>query len=247
VNGATPRVSVVLPVRNGGGYLHAAVASILGQTLADLELVVIDDGSTDDSRAVVRAFGDERIRLVEQEPRGLVASLNHGLELARAPLVARMDADDVSLPERLARQAALLDARPGVGLVCPSFRVVDAAGAELGRTLLPLRDHELRMRLLLRNPFSHGAVMTRRSVLDAVGPYSDAYGNNEDYDLWRRIAARRRPLRVPRARSRRLEDDGRGSRPPPGGAAPRALGRARGLLSPPARRGERQELPGRDA
>jgi glycosyltransferase involved in cell wall biosynthesis len=184
----TPLVSVVMPVRNGGALLRAAVESILDQTLRDLELIVVDDGSTDGSRDVIKSLDDPRIRLVEQEPLGLVAALNRGLAEAKGAYVARMDADDLSLPERLERQAAFLAAHPEVGLVATSFRIVETGQEQQRTTLLPTRSSDLRMRLLLRNPFSHGSIMVPRPVLERAGPYSDAYGNNEDYDLWRRIA-----------------------------------------------------------
>jgi glycosyltransferase involved in cell wall biosynthesis len=181
-----PRVSVVLPVRDGARFLRPALDSVLAQTLDDFELFVVDDGSTDETPEILAAVADERLRVLRQEPAGLVAALRRGVAEARSPFLARMDADDVSLPRRLERQlAALAD---GVGLVGCGVERIDEAGRALGSHVLPLDDAALRRRLLLRNPFAHGSVVIRREALERAGGYRADYGANEDYDLWRRIA-----------------------------------------------------------
>jgi len=181
-------VSVVLPVRDGERFVHEAVESVLAQTYADLELIVVDDGSTDATPEILRGFRDERLRVLRQEPAGLVAALQCGVTEARAPLVARMDADDVSEPARLERQVELLERRPRVGMVATWTAVIDEEGHELRREVLPPAHADLARRLLLRNPFQHGSVVVRREALEAAGSYRDDYGANEDYDLWRRLA-----------------------------------------------------------
>jgi glycosyltransferase involved in cell wall biosynthesis len=180
-------VSVVLPVRDGERFLAEALESILRQTYADLEVVVVDDGSTDGTADVLAGFRDERLRVVRQEPAGLVAALQRGVAEARAPLIARMDADDVSEPERLERQVELLGRRPRVGMVATWVAVIDEEGRELRREVQPSAHEDLARRLLLRNPFQHGSVLLRRDALEAVGGYRADYGANEDYDLWRRL------------------------------------------------------------
>jgi glycosyltransferase involved in cell wall biosynthesis len=188
-------LSIVLPVRNGGRYLSEAIDSLLAQTFRDFELVVVDDGSTDKSAAIVEAAGDPRVRLVRQARRGLVEALRRGLAETTAPFVARMDADDVSLPTRLARQ---LDAvGEGVALVGCGFEAIDAEGRPIRSWLLPADDAALRRRLLLRNPFAHGSVVFRRQAVDSAGGYRADYGANEDYDLWRRVAREWRLAAVP--------------------------------------------------
>jgi glycosyltransferase involved in cell wall biosynthesis len=184
----SPLVSVVLPVRNGEKYVREALDSVLAQTCRDFELVVVDDGSTDATPAVVAAFADERIRIVRQEPLGLVEALKRGLADSVGQIVARMDADDVSLPHRLERQVEILLEDSRVGLVGCGIEIMDAAGVTTGSQLLPASDAALRRRLLLRNPFTHGSMVIRREALDAAGGYRGDYGANEDYDLWRRIA-----------------------------------------------------------
>jgi glycosyltransferase involved in cell wall biosynthesis len=185
------RVCAVLPVRNGERFLREAVQSVLGQ--AD-ELIVVDDGSTDSSAEIAAGLGAKVLR---QEPLGLVAALARGIAGSSAPYVARMDADDVSLPGRLERQVAFLDDHPNVALVAPGVEVMDEAGTRLGEIVLPPDDASLRRRLLLRNPFTHGSVVLRREALDAAGGYRSDYGSNEDYDLWRRCARRWELAAVP--------------------------------------------------
>jgi len=181
-------ISVVLPVRDGERFVREAVESVLAQTYADLELIVVDDGSTDGTAAALAGFRDERLRVLRQEPSGLVAALRRGVAEARAPLVARMDADDVSEPARLERQVELLERRPRVGMAATWTAVIDEEGRELRREMLPPAHEDLARRLLLRNPFQHGSVVVRRDALEAAGGYRDDYGANEDYDLWRRLA-----------------------------------------------------------
>jgi glycosyltransferase involved in cell wall biosynthesis len=185
---STPRLSVLLPVRDGARFLREALASVLAQTLRDFELLVVDDGSTDETPAILAAVGDERLRVVRQERLGLVPALNRAIAEARAPLLARMDADDVALPERLERQAAYLDARPPAALVAPGVQAIDEDGRPGATVVLLDDDAALRRRLLLRNPFTHGSVVVRAQAVARVGGYRAEYGANEDYDLWRRLA-----------------------------------------------------------
>jgi glycosyltransferase involved in cell wall biosynthesis len=177
-----PGISVVLPVRNGERFLRDALESVLEQ--AD-ELIVVDDGSTDGSAEIAAELGATVLR---QEPLGLVAALTRGIAQSDASYVARMDADDVSLPQRLERQVAFLEKHPRAALVAPGVEVIDEAGTRLHEVVLPPDDASLRRRLLLRNPFTHGSVVLRRTALEAVGGYRADFGANEDYDLWRRLA-----------------------------------------------------------
>ena len=110
-------VSVVLPVYNGAKYLRDAIDSMLAQSYANFELIIIDDGSTDDSINIISAFNDPRIRLYSQENQGLAATLNRGITLAKGAYIARQDQDDVSLPNRLSKQAAFLETNPDYGMV----------------------------------------------------------------------------------------------------------------------------------
>jgi glycosyltransferase involved in cell wall biosynthesis len=186
-----------LPVRDGERFLREALASVFDQTLGAFELVVVDDGSTDSTPEILAGSNDTRLRVLRQERDGLVGALNLGISAARASYIARMDADDVSLPARLERQLDVLEAQPQVGLVGCGIEAIDADGVPLRSWLLPADDAALRRRLLLRNPFAHGSVMIRREALARAGGYRAGYGANEDYDLWRRIAREWRLAAVP--------------------------------------------------
>ncbi|HSR41704.1 MAG TPA: glycosyltransferase [Longimicrobiales bacterium] len=190
----TPRVSVLLPVRDGADHLPGCIDSLRGQSLRDLEVVAVDDGSSDGSGEILeaRARDDPRIRVVRQEPRGLVPALERARRLARAPLLARMDHDDVALPRRLETQVDLLAERPDLVLCGCLVRTVPRAGMTDGarryeRWLNGLVEpHEIERDLLVECPVAHPTFMVRASALAAVGGYRDR-GWPEDYDLLLRL------------------------------------------------------------
>jgi hypothetical protein len=196
-----PRVSVILPARDGGVYLADAVASILDQSFADLELLVIDDGSRDGTVAALAplAARDARLRLLDNPGAGLVAALNYGLAQARAELFARMDADDVARPERLARQVAFLDASPEVALVGAQVAFIDAAGAPTGeRSHFPTAPEAVAAALTTRGcVIRHPTIVARKAALIAAGGYRPACERAEDYDLWLRLSERARLANLP--------------------------------------------------
>ena len=185
-----PVVSVVLPVYNCPKLVGQAIKSILDQTCADFELIVIDDGSTDATPDVLRRYTDSRLRLVTQSNRGLAGTLNRGIELARGRYIARQDQDDVSFSERLAKQVAYMEGHPACALL--------GTWAEIWRDDIktnrvhrhPSDNATLQFELLLDNPFVHSSVMIRTTALECVGAYSTDPGRQppEDYELWSRIA-----------------------------------------------------------
>lgn len=179
-----PRVTVLMPVYNGEPYLLEAMRSILGQSYADFEFLIIDDGSTDGSAAIVESCRDPRIRLVRNGRNlGLVATLNRGLELARGEYLARMDADDFSRPERLERQVRFLDCHPEVG-VCGSWVRFFPDGCVWK---LPPSSEEIRCRQFSIVGVAHPSVMLRRRLFLEHGLYYDpAYRHIEDFELWGR-------------------------------------------------------------
>ena len=193
----TPRVSVVMPVHNGEAFLEEAVESVLHQTLRELELVAVDDGSTDGSPGILAAAAerDGRVRVLRRERGGVRAALNDGCAAAEAAYIARLDADDVALSDRLERQAALLDASPDVGLVGGAYVVIDASSARRSAVRCPTSDAELRARLHRYNVFAHPTVMFRREAFEQAGGYR--LPEVEDYDLWLRISERWRLAALP--------------------------------------------------
>jgi glycosyltransferase involved in cell wall biosynthesis len=183
-----PAVSVLMSVRDGAPWVRAAVASVLAQTAPDLELIVIDDGSADSTGDILGSLAEPRLRVERQARAGLTRALNRAIGLARAPLLARLDADDVALPERIERQRAFLDAHRDVGLLGTGAREVDANDREVAVVRPPAQDADIRRALIRANPFVHSSVMVRRSVLEHVGGYDEALPVAQDYDLWMRMS-----------------------------------------------------------
>lgn len=187
-----PAVSVLMPVYNGERFLVEAIESILGQTFADFEFVIVDDGSTDSSPAILADYAsrDLRIRVLSQANTGIVAALNRGLAECRAPLVARMDADDISLPTRLERQVAFLAVHPHVAVVGTAFQLVSETGSAGPVVRHARAHHAIRRGLRHGNCLGHPTVMMRREAIVAVGGYREFLRHAEDYDLWARVAER---------------------------------------------------------
>ncbi|GIW99532.1 MAG: hypothetical protein KatS3mg111_2865 [Pirellulaceae bacterium] len=190
---ATPLVSVILPVYNAENFLIDAVASILEQTWQDFELICIDDGSTDSSPQILRwlATQDSRIRVITQSNQGIVAALNHGCQMARGPLLARMDADDVAFPQRLQRQVAWFQQHPRGVLVGAAILEIDEHSAPLRISSLPRCHEEIESALLSRRTgVFHPTVMMRADQWRAAGGYRPRFEWVEDHDLWLRLAHR---------------------------------------------------------
>jgi hypothetical protein len=187
---SAPMVSVVLPAHQAAAHLREAVDSIQAQTLGDLELIIIDDGSTDDTARIARGIRDPRVRYQRTGHRGVAAALNVALDLARGRYVARMDADDISHPQRLERQVAFLEANPHIGVVGTNIRVVDATGAVIGRSDCPTDDLRIRWTAVFHAPFAHPTVMVRRTVLEAHRlRYDETFLAAQDMELWPRVLA----------------------------------------------------------
>lgn len=193
---STPRVSIAMPMRDADAHLDECLASIRAQTWSDFELLVIDDGSRDGGAARVAAWAvrDARIRLLRRPPDGLVAALNHGLARARAPLIARMDADDRMHPRRLELQQQAMARDPALVLVASRVRAFAAYELREGFCEYMrwqnacLSGAQIREQIYVESPFTHPSVMLRRDPVLALGGYRDG-PFPEDYELWLRLAA----------------------------------------------------------
>ncbi len=186
-----PLVSVLLAVSDGERYLRAALESILRQTVSDFELLVVDDGSTDGSPAILESIEDQRLRVLRNDARhGLAASLNRGLDEARGRYVARLDADDIAFPRRLERQLQRMVSGSPVAVVGSAVMELDASDRPGALHLMPTGPIQVRWAALFSSPFFHPSVLVDREMLETHGlRYEAEYLESEDYDLWTRLLA----------------------------------------------------------
>lgn len=194
-----PQVTVLMTVYNGMPYLPLAIESILQQSFSDFELLIINDCSTDASREMILSYSDPRIRLVDN-PENIkqTRSLNRGLELAQTELIARMDADDLSHPQRLAKQIAFLQTHPEVVAVGSNIRYIDPNGKPLGEWRRPQEDLGLRWLQFFSCPISNGAVMFRKSMIwDQLGGFNPDIIYAQEWELWSRIPPHQKLANLP--------------------------------------------------
>ena len=183
-----PRVTVLMPAYNAGKYIGEAIQSVIDQTYSDWELLVVNDGSTDNTVEVVESFSDSRIRLLHNpENLRLIKTLNRGLEEALGEYIARLDSDDLATPDRLVLQAEALDADPELAILGGRSNVINENG-ELVRSgrdsFLPASEEGIQFASMFYNPFRHSAVMFRRDIVRAHGGYPEVMQNVEDFGLW---------------------------------------------------------------
>ena len=186
----TPRITVAMSVYNDEPYVGESIESILRQTFTDFEFLIIDDRSTDGSAAVIaqKAAQDSRITVLASPEKGRVPALNALFGAARAPWVAIMDSDDISMPDRLARQMAMADSDARLGVIGCSAFLIDAAGKRIGDGTAKPATHADVLKCLEDKPLiNHNAVLIRRDPVLALGGYHRAYRHAEDYDLWLRL------------------------------------------------------------
>ncbi len=182
-----PKVTVLLPVYNGEQFLRETIESIVSQSFRDFELLIIDDGSIDRSSEIIQAFQDDRIRVLKNEKRlKLSGALNRGLDAARGIYIARMDADDIALPNRLQEEVCFLDNHPDIGL-CGSAIEVFGESVTTHIERYPAGTEQIRCYALFDCPFCHPSVMMRKTLLDRHHlRYDGSYYPTEDYELWSR-------------------------------------------------------------
>ena len=184
----SPKVTVLMPVYNGEQYLREAIDSILSQTFADFDFLIIDDGSTDLSEEIIKTYRDSRIGLVHNgKNRGLINTLNKGLDLSQGEFIARMDCDDISLPTRLQKQLLFMESNSHIG-VCGTW--VETIGDDPGHIFqYPTDPQKIQSQLLFDSPLAHPSVIMRRSLLDKFHlRYNPQYLHAEDWFFWQRCS-----------------------------------------------------------
>lgn len=186
MTGGTPMVSVIMPVYNAVQFVGESIRSILDQSYGDLELIVVDDGSTDGSTQVIAAFDDPRLHFLRQANSGVAHALNQAMALAKGNFIARQDADDIALPERLAAQVERFTNHPSL-VICGTWaRVIDERHNDLGHLHHPTSDPWIQYALLFDSPFVSSTVMFRRPAQETL--FEDSDRVFEDYDMWSRLA-----------------------------------------------------------
>jgi hypothetical protein len=196
---SVPQVSVAMGVCNVERFLAEAIESVLGQTLEDLEFIIVDFGSTDGSKAIVRAYAghDSRIKVSEISPCGLAEARNAACARAQGRYLAVMDADDVCLPHRLESEVEFMEKNPDVGLVGGATDWIDSTGRSLGVHEFPIEHSDIKLALETRFPFCHPTILMRQSAFQAVGGYRKPFAAAQDYDLGVRISERFRCANLP--------------------------------------------------
>lgn len=183
----SPTISVIMPAYNAADYIESAIKSILCQTYENFELIVINDGSTDDTESIVTklANDDSRIFVINQPNLGIVESLNRGLKISRGTYIARMDADDISLPTRFQRQLNEFSTNPRLIACGTWFQKIDNCGKKLSSFFNPpITNKHCKQYLLLKNCFAHPSIMLRRNIPSCKLEYNHDYVYAEDYKLW---------------------------------------------------------------
>lgn len=185
---SNPKVSVLMPVFNGGNYLKASIESILSQDFPDFEFLIVNDGSTDNTAQIISSYPDRRIRTINNGHNlGLVSSLNTGIDNARGKYIVRMDSDDISFKKRLSVQVQFMDKNSKIGASGSYYHILYKNSRFICD--FPLTHSEIRPYLLFNSPIPHPTAIIRKSILDEFHlQYSTESKHLEDYDLWSRIA-----------------------------------------------------------
>lgn len=183
-----PALSVILPVFNGHEYLSCSIESILSQTFSNFELIIVNDGSTDDTEQIIKSFSDPRVVMINNKLNlGVACSLQLGVKKAQSEVIVRADGDDICDKERFQKQLDYLEAHPEVVLLGTSARVIDQNGCKVGEINSPETDHSIRRQIFRKNPFIHSSVMFRNSAYYKAGGYRKFFNGAEDYELWFRM------------------------------------------------------------
>lgn len=192
-----PKVSVILPVYNAELYLQEAIDSILKQTFTDWELIIVNDGSADDTEKIIRSYNDQRIRYYKNEKNiGLIETLNKAIDFCTGEYIARMDADDISHSDRFQMQINFLDKNQDCGMCGTYAEIINEKGIKTGEIINLTTNEYLQINLLFSVPFIHPSMIIRKSALMSHSFDAD-YKHAEDYDLWCRISTDYKIANIP--------------------------------------------------
>jgi len=193
-----PEVTVLMSVYNGEKYLRESIDSILNQTFKDFEFLIINDGSTDKTAEILKSYSDPRIEIMNNPKNiGLAKSLNKGLKIAKGKYIARQDADDISLFNRLEIESEFLDTHQEIGLVGTWFTVICDNGDEMINRCPNTKNALIKKTLLKKNQFAHGSVMFRKKCIEKTGFYRGEFKLSQDYDFWLRISENYKVANIP--------------------------------------------------
>lgn len=186
-----PKISVLMPAYNAEKYLNHAIESMLGQTFKDFELLIIDDCSTDRTTAIISSYSDPRLKVVRNAVNlGLTKSLNLGLHQAQGDFIARLDADDISLPQRLAQQIYFLEQHPETVLVGSLSKLINSAGETFDYRKSPTDPAVIKFSLLFGNPITHSSILFHKKPILEIGGYNERFRYAQDFELYSRLVAK---------------------------------------------------------
>lgn len=195
-----PLISVVMPAHNAEKHIKKAIESILGQTFKNFELIIVNDASTDKTLSIIKSYArrDPRIRVVNNRKNlDIARSLNKGIEVAKSEIIARMDADDISLPNRLEVQHKAINSSKRIAVVGANIVVMDPKEKDISARSYPENSKDLKACFFKYSPFAHPVVMFRKKIFDKVGRYNPEYSPTEDLDLWFRMGIKHEFKSVP--------------------------------------------------
>lgn len=192
-----PKVSVIMPVYNGEEFLREAIDSILAQSFSDFEFIIVNDGSTDTSESIIRSYNDPQIVYIENEKNeGVIFSLNKAIDAAQGEFIARMDADDIAIPERLEKQVEYLITHPDVSIVASTVQLIDEKGHQLKdwqEDINHISSTAIKRYLPINNCIAHPSIMGRAELFRKY-KYQRNQKFSEDYDLWLRLLSDKKKI-----------------------------------------------------
>jgi len=193
-----PKVTVLMSVYNGEKYLREAVDSILAQTFNDFEFLIVNDGSTDNIAEIIESYNDPRIKIINNEKNiGLTKSLNKGLKLAKGKYIARQDADDISMPDRIIKQVDFLDRNLDIAIVGTNYFRINEKGDIVQEINRKRKDIDIKINLSKGNQLGHGTLMFRKDCVEKIGFYRETFKYAQDYDFVLRFSDKYKLANIP--------------------------------------------------